>query len=62
MKFKHRKSTITEKYRKLDMLLFLKAFQGILFIKAKLQMIQYAKNIFILDLEQGQEAFILKEL
>lgn len=51
-----------ELYRKLDMLMYLKALKGVLFIKTKLQQIELAKQLFMLDLEQGFEVVIHREL
>ena len=62
LKYKHNKAMAGELYRKLDMLLYLKALKGVLFIKTKLMQIEIAKQLFILDLEQGFEVVIHREL
>ena len=62
LKYKHQKAMAGELYRKLDMLMYLKALQGILFVKTKLLMIDLAKKLFMLDLEQGIEVVIHREL
>lgn len=62
LKYKHNKAMAGELYRKLDMLMYLKALKGVLFIKTKLCMIDLAKRIFMLDLEQGLEVVIHNEL
>jgi hypothetical protein len=62
LKYKHNKAMAGELYRKLDMLMYLKALKGVLFIKTKLQQIELAKQLFMLDLEQGFEVVIHREL
>ena len=49
-------------YRKLQLLFFCGAVRGILYIKLKLKLYQTCRELFILELEQGQEVFIPKEL
>ena len=47
---------------KIKLLLGLKCFTGILYIKAQLKKIVIAKNLFAMDIQDGHEVFIRKEL
>lgn len=51
-----------EQSKKFKSILIHKTYYGLGYIYAALQNIKYQKEIFILDLEQGKEVFIPKEL
>ena len=59
--YKTKKLPKTEVYNNLKIIVNLKMVGKNLFIKLALRKIKLAKELFILDLEQGQEVFIPKE-
>lgn len=59
--YKTKKLPKSEVYNNLKIIINLKMVNKNLFIKLALRKIKIAKEIFILDLEQGQEVFIPKE-
>jgi hypothetical protein len=48
--------------RKISLLTYLMAIDGILYIKLRLKQIQLIKELFIQDIEEGNEVFIPTEL
>lgn len=51
-----------KQYMKTRLMLSLKMLKGLFFIETLLTKIKLAKQIFVLDVEQGQEVFILDDL
>ena len=49
-------------YRKISLLYYIGALNKILFIKLRLKQIKLAKEIFILDIEEGIPVFLPSEL
>ena len=60
MKIKKIRKTLI--FRKIALVIGLRCIQGILWTKLILKQIQIAKELFIMDIEQGAEAFITKML
>lgn len=48
--------------QKLKLVLGLKSLPGILYVRALLHKIEISKQIFVMDVQDGQEVFILREL
>jgi hypothetical protein len=53
---------LSRHYQKIALIIRLKAVERILLIRARLKLIELATNIFMLEVQQGQESFIPKEL
>ena len=51
-----------KQYMKIRLILALRMLKGLFFIETLLTKIKLAKQIFVLDVEQGQEVFILDDL
>ena len=49
-------------YQKLKIVVNLKAVKGVMMLKALITKIKYAKQIFVLEIEQSKEAYIPNEL
>jgi hypothetical protein len=49
-------------YLRIVMIVSLKAVDKVLMLRARLRLIELARVIFVLDVEQGQECFIPREL
>ena len=62
LNYKNKKSKLGEQYRKFDMLLFLKAVKGVMFIKCLIAKIEVCKQLYILELEQGSDVYLHREL
>ena len=62
VQYKYTKSIKSELARKINFLTKIKSVDGILFIKLKLKLIQLRKEIFLLEIEQGEEVLIPQEL
>ena len=56
------KSVKLDMYRKISLLYYIGALNKILFIKLRLKQIKLAKEIFILDIEEGIPVFLPSEL
>jgi hypothetical protein len=61
-RYKIRRSFLLKQYNKVKMLMDLRILKGLFFIEILLRRIKLAKQIFVLDVEQGQEVFIPKDL
>jgi len=61
-RYKIRRTFLMKQYLKLRLVLALGLLHGLFFIETLLRKIKLAKQIFVLDLEQGQEVFILSDL
>ena len=59
---KRLKSVKLDMYRKISLLYYIGALNKILFIKLRLKQIKLAKEIFILDIEEGIPVFLPSEL
>ena len=59
---KRLKSIKLDMYRKISLLYYIGALNKILFIKLRLKQIKLAKEIFILDVEEGIPVFLPSEL
>lgn len=62
LNYKNQKSKLGELFRKFDMLLFLKAVKGVMFIKCMIAKIEVCKQLYILELEQGTDVYLHQEL
>jgi hypothetical protein len=62
LSLKLQKAVLSRHYQKIALIIRLKAVDRILLIRARLKLIELATNIFMLDVQQGQESFIPKEL
>jgi len=62
IEFKKNRHSLSAKFERIKLILNLKAVDKVLFIKLLLKKIELAKEIFILEIEQGQEVFIPAEL
>jgi hypothetical protein len=62
LNYKNQKSKLGELLRKFDMLLFLKAVKGVMFIKCMIAKIEVCKQLYILELEQGTDVYLHQEL
>jgi hypothetical protein len=60
--YKNQKTYLMNEYNKLNLIMNLKAVTGVTFIKAALRKISVCKQLFVLDLEQGTEVYMSKEL
>ena len=49
-------------YQKLKLVINLKALKGVLMLKALITKIKFAKQLFVLEIEQMKEAYIPNEL
>lgn len=61
-KYKFSKKSRDQMYNKLDLLLSLRLFGGLLFLRLMLYKIQLAKEIFMIELELGKEVFVPKDM
>ena len=59
---KMRKNHISDLILKLKMITGSRSIKGMLYLDAVIKKIELVKELFILDLEQGKECFIPKEL
>jgi hypothetical protein len=62
MQLKIQRKKISRLYQKIELILSLNAIQKILMVRARLKLIELAKKGFILEIQQGQESYIPKEL
>lgn len=60
MKIKKIRNTLI--FKKIALVIGLRCVQGMLWVRLILKQIQIAKELFIMDIEQGSEAFISKML
>jgi len=60
--FKFKISTRQEAYLKLKLLVSLRSIRGELFLQVALRCIRLAKEIFMIEIEEGREVFIPQEL
>ena len=49
-------------FRKINLVINMKAISGVIFLRALLKKIDLARDLFIMDIEEGQEVFIPKDL
>lgn len=61
-RYKIRRTFLMKQYMKIRLILALRMLKGLFFIETLLTKIKLAKQIFVLDVEQGQEVFILDDL
>lgn len=57
-KYKMVRESLTHLYNKLNILINFKALGSVLFIKCCLRKMQTARELFVLEIEQGREAFV----
>jgi len=62
VKLKSHKYKLSLKIKKLNLILNMKALQNDDYIKCTLTKIEYAKTLFMYDIQMGQEVFIPKDL
>lgn len=62
VKYNQQKEKLTRLYSKLKIVVNLKAVGGVLMLKALITKIKFAKQIFVLEIEQMHEAYIPNEL
>ena len=62
VKQKMEKNILTSTYRKFKLILGMKILQGSLYLKVMLKLIEVAKKLFVYDMEQGGEVYIMSEL
>ena len=60
--FKFKISQRQDAYLKLKLLISLRSIRGELFLQVALRCIRLAKEIFMLEIEEGREVFIPQEL
>lgn len=61
-RYKIRRTFLMKQYMKIRLILSLRMLKGLFFIETLLTKIKLAKQIFVLDIEQGQEVFVLDDL
>lgn len=60
--YKNNRLYKSNQFNKIKILLNMRAVQHILFLKLAIAKIKIAKSLFVLDLEQGNEVFIHKDI
>lgn len=62
VRYNLQKDKVLKMYQKLKIVVNMKAVRGVLMLKALITKIKYAKQIFVLEIEQSKEAYIPNEL
>jgi hypothetical protein len=62
LQYKMNNNFLLDQYEKLNLILNFRAVRGLTFLKLLLKRIEMAKEVFVLNIEQGEEVFIMKDL
>ena len=60
--FKMNNNYLLDQYEKLNLIINFRAVRGLTFLKLLLKRLEMAKELFVLNIEQGDEVYIMKDL
>ena len=62
IRMKYKQEEILSQYKKMKLIIDLRAVKKVTFLRCVLKRIKLAKELFLIDMEQGDECFIPTEL